>query len=55
MVANTSVSNTTGHPTLSVPGGTSMEDLPIGIQLVARPGREGLLLALAVQFEKSEP
>ena len=47
MVANTSIFNVTGHPALSIPGGVSAEGLPIGMQLVTRPGREGLLLALA--------
>ena len=55
MVANTSIFNVTGHPALSIPGGVSAEGLPIGMQLVTRPGREGLLLALAAQLEKDEP
>lgn len=54
-VANTSIFNVTGHPALSIPGGVSADGLPIGMQIVTRPGREGLLLALAAQLEKDEP
>lgn len=50
-VVNTALFNVSGHPALSVPAGTSAAGLPIGAQLVARPGRDGLLLRLAAQLE----
>jgi amidase len=43
--------NLTGHPAISVPGGTSQEGLPIGVMLVGRHGEEAALLALAAQLE----
>jgi len=39
--------NATGQPALSLPLGWSDAGLPVGVQLVAAPGREDLLLALA--------
>ena len=45
----------TGHPAISIPAGLSREGWPIGVQLIARRGAEGLLLALAHQLEKSRP
>ena len=50
-VANTVITNVTGHPALSIPAGVSAGGLPIGVQLVARRGEEGLLLALAAQLQ----
>ncbi|HEX7348012.1 MAG TPA: amidase [Candidatus Limnocylindrales bacterium] len=41
------VHNLTGFPSVVVRGGTSMEGLPIGVQLVAGPWREDLALAAA--------
>lgn len=43
----TSVFNTTGWPVAVVRAGASSEGLPIGVQLVARPWREDVSLALA--------
>ncbi|MEZ5250515.1 MAG: amidase family protein [Ilumatobacteraceae bacterium] len=37
----------TGCPAISVPGGFTPEGLPVGVQLVAAPGRELLLLQVA--------
>lgn len=54
-VANTALANVTGHPAISIPAGLSREGWPIGVQLIARRGAEGLLLALAHQREKSRP
>lgn len=54
-VANTVLTNVTGHPALSVPMGRSLEGWPIGVQLVARRGGDGLLLALARQLERVAP
>jgi amidase len=41
------VHNLTGFPSVVVRGGTSMEGLPIGVQLVAGPWREDIALAAA--------
>jgi len=43
--------NTTGQPALSLPLERSASGLPIGMQFVARFGREDLLLRLAAQLE----
>lgn len=48
----TALFNATGQPAISLPTGRSRAGLPIGIQLVARFGREDLLLALARQLEE---
>ena len=51
--------NVSGQPAISVPLGTpegmSPEGLPIGIQLVAAPGREDVLLRVAAQMEQAAP
>ena len=43
--------NLTGWPAVVVRGGTSPEGLPIGVQVVARPWREDVALAVAQQIE----
>jgi amidase len=43
--------NLTGQPAISVPGGTSGEELPIGVMLVGRHDDEATLLSLAAQLE----
>jgi len=43
--------NLTGWPGAVVRAGTSPEGLPIGVQIVARPGREDVALALAQRVE----
>ena len=45
--------NLAGFPGLSLPMGQSPEDLPINIQLIARPHEEELLLAVAAQLEQA--
>lgn len=45
----------TGFTAMSVPCGFSREGLPVGLQLIAPPRQEGLLLALAEQFERVRP
>ena len=50
-VSNTAIFNVSGHPAMSVHAGFSPEGLPIGAQLVARTGREDLLLTVAGQLE----
>jgi amidase len=54
-VANTVLTNVSGHPALGVPAGLSGDGMPVGVQLIARRGEEGLLLALAAQLEASRP
>jgi amidase len=41
----------TGWPSVTVRGGTSPEGLPIGVQVIARPWREDVALAVAQHLE----
>jgi aspartyl-tRNA(Asn)/glutamyl-tRNA(Gln) amidotransferase subunit A len=45
--------NVLGFPALSIPCGTSPAGLPIGLQMIARPLEEDLLLALGDALERS--
>ena len=45
--------NLLGWPAVVVRCGTSPEGLPIGVQVVARPWREDLALAVALHLEKT--
>ena len=47
--------NVSGHPAVSLPLGESAAGLPIGVQLVAARGAEGLLLGVAAQLEQAMP
>ncbi len=47
--------NLTGQPAISLPLGMSASGLPIGVQFVARFGREDLLLRLSSAFEQAMP
>lgn len=47
--------NVTGHPAISLPLHWTPDGLPVGVQLVARLGREDLLLRLASWFETALP
>jgi amidase len=47
--------NVTGQPAISLPLHWSDDGLPIGVQLVAAPGREDVLLRLAAQLEAAAP
>ncbi len=47
--------NLTGQPAVAVPAGISAEGLPLSVQIVSAPGREGPLLALAAQIESERP
>jgi len=44
--------NLLGLPAISIPFGVDEDGLPVGVQLVARPFEEELLLDLAVELEK---
>ena len=52
---NTSPSNVTGLPAITVPCGFTQAGLPIGLQLIGRPFEEGLLLQLAHGYEAVSP
>jgi amidase len=49
------VFNSTGQPAISLPLHETADGLPIGMQLVAGPGEEALLLSLAAQLEQALP
>ena len=51
----TAIANVTGCPGISVPCAPAANGLPIGFQLIAAPGRDGLLCALAAQYERAHP
>jgi amidase len=51
----TAVYNVTGQPALSLPLHWTAEGLPIGVQLVGRPGAEATLLAVGAQLEAARP
>jgi amidase len=46
--------NVTGSPAISLPLATA-EDLPVGVQLVAPPGADSRVLAVAAQLEEALP
>ena len=47
--------NMSGQPSINIPVHWTDDSLPIGIQLVGRPGDEVTLLRLAAQIEAAEP
>jgi amidase len=47
--------NATGQPAASIPLGHSAENLPVGVQCVARHGDEATLFRLAAQLEEAMP
>jgi amidase len=51
----TSVFNLSGQPAISLPVHQSEGGLPVGVQLVAAVGGEGLLLRVASQLEQAAP
>jgi amidase len=51
----TPVFNASGQPAISLPLFQGEDGLPLGVQLVGRPGGEGALLALAAQLEQALP
>ena len=53
--AMTSPYNVTGQPAISLPLGRDRDGLPVGVQLVARFGREDVLVRVASQLEAARP
>lgn len=49
------VANLAGVPALSVPAGFTPDGLPVGMQVMARPGHEDTLFAFARAWEKLHP
>ncbi|GAA1480602.1 amidase [Gordonia sinesedis] len=49
----TSIWNALGNPAASLPAGTDDADRPLAVQLVAAPGREDLIVAVAAQLERA--
>jgi amidase len=47
--------NYTGQPAAAVPAGFDGDGMPVGVQLVGRPGDEATLVALAAQIERTRP
>jgi Asp-tRNA(Asn)/Glu-tRNA(Gln) amidotransferase A subunit family amidase len=47
---SSSIWNVTGQPAISLPLHATAEGIPVGVQLVAPPGREDLLIALGAQL-----
>jgi amidase len=47
--------NLTGLPAISLPLHWTADGLPMGVQLVARAGREDILLRVASQLEQALP
>lgn len=52
---HTSFVNLTGLPAISLPVQESVDGLPMGVQLIGRPGEEATLLALGRQLERRIP
>ncbi len=55
LVTFTAPFNVTGQPAISLPLHQSAEGLPIGMQLVAAPTREDVLVRVAAQLEAARP
>jgi amidase len=51
--------NATGQPAIALPidfnASNIQEGLPVGVQIIGRPGAESTLLALAAQIEAAKP
>ncbi|PJJ72761.1 amidase [Diaminobutyricimonas aerilata] len=48
----TSFVNVSGLPAITLPVGETSAGLPMGVQLIGRPGREDVLLAIGAQLER---
>ncbi len=55
MAAFTAVFNITGQPAVSLPLHVSPSGLPVGVQIVAGPWREDVLVRVASQLEQADP
>ena len=44
--------NVSGLPAIVLPVHVTAEGLPMGVQLIGRPGREDVLLAIGAQLER---
>jgi amidase len=51
----TQLANLTGTPAISLPLHWTSDGLPLGVQFVAAPGEDGLLLQLAAELETAQP
>jgi amidase len=47
--------NLAGWPAMAVPAGLHPNGTPLSVQLVAKPGGEAVLLAVAAQLERLRP
>ena len=47
--------NASGGPAASIPFGLSAAGMPIGVQIGADLGRDGLIFALSGQIERARP
>ncbi len=47
--------NVTGQPVIAIPAGFTANGLPVGVQLIGRPGDETTIIALATQLESVKP
>ena len=54
MAGSSDSPSVTGCPAISVPGGTTRDGLPVGVQLVATHGADRRLLEIAAAFEALE-
>jgi amidase len=48
----TSMVNVSGLPAIALPVHTTADGLPMGVQLIGRPGREDVLLSIGAQLER---
>jgi len=51
----TAAFNVSGHPAISLPLAETADHVPLGVQVVARYGREDLLFRVAAQLEQAMP
>lgn len=51
----TQLANLTGTPAVSLPLHWTADGLPLGVQFIAPPGEDGLLLQLAAELETAQP